>query len=319
MQINIDSVSSTIRDELAVANPLGVVHSVFDRAVNIQLNGIPRIIALTFTSAGRLPYALMVGDDQLDDFLSLNISTGLKVYQANGSSIRIENIEDYFVYSNSAIWDPHMDPLDDPKDTRGFLDLLDWSASHVFQRANRIGLVPLLENPRRLLAGLFEIDETPDLRYARLASPIISRLLTALNQMDRPSLTEETGRLLGYGIGGTPSGDDLLVGLLAALTRSSHPTADRLLHLLVDTLISQLDQDVTSLLSLTVLNHAVKGAFSEKIHTITRLLMHPEGVESLETGLENMLLHGASSGSEMFLGIYLGFMLLYHKPAEEYK
>lgn len=62
MRVAITSLSSAIQDCLNHPGSLGVVHSVFDRALNIRLNGLPRIVALTFPGAGGLPYAFMLSE-----------------------------------------------------------------------------------------------------------------------------------------------------------------------------------------------------------------------------------------------------------------
>jgi hypothetical protein len=312
MRVRISSVSNSILNYLSTAGSLGVIHSVFDRAVNIRLHDVFRIISLTFSPAGRLPYALMVADGQVNSFIPMGIATGQKVYLSDGDCIKIETVEDCFDYSAASVWNPHMDSLSDPQNTQIFLELLEWAADHIYQRANHIGLVPLLEDSQRLLAGTVPIKDTPDLQMARLAAPIVSRLLTALKQRDAKKLAGATAQLLGYGIGGTPSGDDLLVGLLAALHRSGHPGASPARQLLLSVLSEQLTADVTSLLSLTVLNHALSAEYSEKIQEVTRLLMHPKEATSLQSSLDRLLLHGATSGAEMFLGIYLGFQHIYN-------
>lgn len=310
MQIQIACVSEAILDHLSAGGLLGEVHSAFDRAINIRLDGAARIIALTFSSAGKLPYALMVADGQLADFSRLGISAGQKVSRHGGEYLQIDTIDALFDYSLAHVWDSHMAALSDPADRQAFRELLGWSAGYVYQRANQIGLVPLLGNPQRLLAEPPVLADTPELRLARMAAPIVYRLLTALRHADREGLSAETNHLLGYGIGGTPSGDDLLVGLMAALQRSGQPGARRSLQLLSDTLDMQLTSDATTLLSLTVLEHALAAEYSEKIQEVTRLLMHPGDAASLQASLDRLLLHGATSGAEMFLGVCLGFMLI---------
>ncbi|MGA9397475.1 MAG: DUF2877 domain-containing protein [Anaerolineaceae bacterium] len=315
MHIKIASLSSAILDCLSNPGPLGVIHSVFDRAVNIKLDNTQRIIALTFSQAGGLPYAMMLAEGQLNSFMKEGIETKQKVNLIQNRCLAIEGIDIIFDYSESSLWSPGMSHLTDPGDIGTFLELLTWSSDYVFKHANHAGLVPLLENHHLLFDGKLILDDHPDLRIARLAIPVIGDLITALKQNDDKTVVSSTIRLLGYGIGGTPSGDDLLVGLLAAMHRSHHPLADQYLLLLSDALKEQLTDGVTSLLSLTVLRHALTGEYSEKIHEVTRQLMHPESPDGLKASLERLLMHGATSGSEMFLGICLGFQLVYADQA----
>jgi hypothetical protein len=310
MRVIIASMSSAILDCLAHPGSLGVVHSVFDHAVNIHLSDSPRIITLTFMSAGGLPYALMLAEGSPASFLSSGIVVGKTVELTEGSCLKIEDARDWYDFSDASTWNPVMVKLSAPADDLAFGELLDWAAGYIYERANHAGLVPLLKEPHQLFDGIITLDNVPDLRVASLAVPYVNGLLNALRQNDAAVMNAAMTSLIGYGIGGTPSGDDLLVGLLAALKRSSLPRANRLLQLLSTTLSSQLDNKATSLLSLTVLRHALAGEFSEKIHLVTQQLMHPDDIKSLEASLQKLLLHGATSGSEMFLGVYLGFMLL---------
>jgi hypothetical protein len=310
MRVTIHSLSSAILDCLAHPGTLGTIHSIFDRAVNIRLADSARVIAITCLPAGGLPYAFRLAGDAPASFLSSGLKVGQKVDLTEESSLRINGARNWYDFSGAANWDPFMGKLNDPGDMHAFYELLDWAAAYIYHRSNQAGLVPLLEEPRRLFNGPVSLEDTPDRRMAALAAAHITGLLGALHRENESELSSKVTRLLGFGIGGTPSGDDLIVGLLAALNRSSHSHADRLLQQLTTALNSQLTEAVTSLLSLTVLRHALDGQFSEKIHDVTHLLMQPGDIDSLKTSLERLLLHGATSGSEMFLGVYLGFILL---------
>ena len=311
MQVVISSLSSAILDCLEQPGSLGVVHSVFDRALNIRLNDLPRIITLTFPGAGGLPYALMVANGCFDGFSSCGIVAGQTVELGTDSCLRIAAADIQFDFAAASTWNPALPKLNDPEDIRAFLELLDWAARHVFEKANHAGLVPLLREPHRLFDSFVLSADDPERRIASLAAPYVTSLLAAMQREDQKGLATATTKLLGYGIGGTPSGDDLLVGILAALQSSSRPLANRLKILLSNSIDRQLGEETTSLLSLTVLRHALAGEFSEKIHEVTRQLMHPTDGNALEACLDRLLLHGATSGSEMFLGICLGFMLVY--------
>jgi hypothetical protein len=311
MQVMIASLSRAILDCLVQPGLLGVIHSAFDRAVNIRLIDSRRIIALTFASAGGLPYALMLAEGSPVSFLSRGVTAGQKVTLEIDHCLVIEGTRDRYDFSGAVTWEPAMRKMAQPANNQAFIELLDWASEYIYRRANLAGLAPLLKDPRQLFNGTIDLEETPDLRVAKLATAYVTGMLNAMQQEDATALSAATTRLIGYGIGGTPSGDDLLVGFLAALTRSSVPRAERMHRLLSKCLGKQLNNDATSLLSLTVLHHALAGEFSEKIQDVTQLLMHPDDLDVLESALQRLLLHGATSGSEMFLGIYLGFLLLH--------
>lgn len=312
MQVMIASLSRAILDCLAGTERLGMVHSAFDRAVNIQLDRSSRIIALTFATAGGLPYAFMLAESSPVSFISRGVTAGQMVSIKSDACLVIEGTQDRYDFSSATVWEPAMGKLADPADQQAFSELLGWASGYVYARANLAGLAPLLKAPNQLFSGTLELENTPDLRLAKLALPDVTGLLIGLEQGDATMLNAAAARLIGYGIGGTPSGDDLLVGLLAALTRSCTPQAERMRLLLTACVEGRLHPDATSLLSLTVLRHALVGEFSEKIHDVTRQLMHPDDPDSLEVSLQRLLLHGATSGSEMFLGVCLGYLLMHN-------
>jgi hypothetical protein len=311
MHITIATVSTAILDRLSRPGQLGIIHSVFDHAVNIKLDNPLQIIALTFQQAGKLPYALMVADGQLGSFITAGITTGQNVTLTVDRHLLIEGVDLLLDFSFASNWSPGMGSLADPPNIDAFIELIAWSASYIYDHANRAGLVPLLNNHRSLFSGNQVHSNASEMQIASLAAPVITSLLTALKYGNRVAAKKSITGLLGFGIGGTPSGDDLLVGMLAALRRSSRPLANKYQKLLNGMVNEQLTDESTSLLSSTILHHALGREFSEKIHDITRQLMHPEGPVALQTSLDRLLMHGATSGSEMFLGICLGFHLVY--------
>ncbi len=153
MPFEIASLSNAILDRLSNPGALGIIHSVFDRAVNIELHNPPRIIALTFSQAGGLPYALMLADGQLESFIKAGIAPGQEVTLLDKRRLAIKGSAIEFNFHAATLWSPRLASLSNPDDSKAFLELLSWSTDYVYTQAKKAGLVPLLRNPRLLFDG----------------------------------------------------------------------------------------------------------------------------------------------------------------------
>ncbi len=124
--------------------------------------------------------------------------------------------------------------------------------------------------------------------------PLASKIITQLEcwrQGEKP----DWGWLLGYGPGLTPSGDDVLTGMLAVLhttdlfTRlpSFLPPADQLAQL-------------TTSVSCSYLNSARRGEFSTPVLKVIR---HLQSGRSPQPAIGRLLSLGHTSGADILLGI----------------
>jgi hypothetical protein len=114
-------------------------------------------------------------------------------------------------------------------------------------------------------------------------------------------------RLTGLGPGFTPSGDDLLLGFLAAHRMWSSPfwqmTVDSPLRKSLQATASR-----TTILSSALLRSALEGSFAETIFRLFEALIS----EPDKTGgaIEELLRTGNSTGSDLLTGVILGLMTL---------
>ncbi len=131
---------------------------------------------------------------------------------------------------------------------------------------------------------------TPPPGQRPLASKIIAQL-EGWRQGEKP----DWGWLIGYGPGLTPSGDDILTGMLAVLHTSDLftrlpsflPPADQLAQL-------------TTSVSCSYLNSARKGEFSTPVLKVIR---HLQSGRSPQPAIGRLLAVGHTSGADILLGI----------------
>jgi hypothetical protein len=147
-----------------------------------------------------------------------------------------------------------------------------------------------------LLSGGVSDDPVEILEVAR---PVVARLTLALEAGDRSGAAAAAARLIGLGPGLTPSGDDALVGIEAALHALARPSAGFLALALGDA------EARTTDLAATLLRHAAAGEFAERLHTLLAVLLGSDD-ESVPAAIERAVAWGATSGIDCLLGVLIG-------------
>lgn len=133
--------------------------------------------------------------------------------------------------------------------------------------------------------------------YCSHALPLLKRLLSALTESDADAITETVSKLLGLGLGLTPSLDDILSGLLYGLLRltpQEAPTA------VLSQAIAAYAPTHTNAISAAYLLAVARGGCFERLDDVLYGLC-AQNIINIEPILEI----GSSSGSEMLLGLLL--------------
>jgi hypothetical protein len=127
----------------------------------------------------------------------------------------------------------------------------------------------------------------------------VSTLVMTLSRGDAGTAAGLAAGLIGLGPGLTPSGDDALVGIEAALHALGSPmagfTAGALDHV----------EDWTTSVAATLLRHAARGETAERIHTLMAALVGTDD-SAVATALERAIAWGATSGTDCLFGVLLG-------------
>jgi hypothetical protein len=142
-------------------------------------------------------------------------------------------------------------------------------------------------------------------------------LVEALVDALRPSpdavrVQDALGRLVGRGIGLTPSGDDAIVGILAMLHRCAPPTvAAGPLDTLSGALTPMLDR--TTVISAHFLRLALRGEFGERLVSVVDACCTPSGPDP--AAVDRLLATGATSGADALAGVAVAADLFRVEPA----
>ncbi|MGL4668264.1 MAG: DUF2877 domain-containing protein [Saezia sp.] len=256
------------------------VHSVFDRAANLQ-DDQGKLYTLVGSALGLAPDTMSLSCVQVAD---LNLHVGDSVVGSNTG----------FMLGNAFV---------------GFEDAARWdSGLPVYQDFDLTAVLELMDE---LLQ-----EETCDKNmlekaFYRHLEALCQDVERGFLQADDHLIKLSLERMVGLGIGLTPSGDDVLVGLCAVLAVPGYPVA-KLFPFCQEAIAKA--QGKTNEISYTALLHAAKGHFNERlIHCLDCMFKGNE--KALEEALQAVLAIGSSSGADMLRGVRMG--LLFDKRSEQ--
>lgn len=126
------------------------------------------------------------------------------------------------------------------------------------------------------------------------------RLVRALAEGSGAAAIREAVELIGIGPGLTPSGDDVLVGLLAGLDAIDHP-----LRAEVAAAVGAAAPARTTSVGAATLAHATRGAYTEWLHAVLVALSEASGDgDPVPTAIARAMTYGATSGGDTLVGVF---------------
>jgi len=167
-------------------------------------------------------------------------------------------------------------------------------------------LPELLDNLRLAAERLRERCRPARSVVHREGHVVCVQLTRACRRHDLKTATADAARLIGWGEGLTPAGDDFLVGLLAgleALVRSSMSRRTFLARF-SDAIVARLA--ATTVIAAHALRLAAQGHFNADLHRLRNALLRRTGVGPLRRSMEDVLAAGDTSGSDLCAGLLSG-------------
>lgn len=200
-----------------------------------------------------------------------------------------------FNYSEAAIWESP--PVYNPP--LSILERNKWMKAVgevIYRQRKNIGFVPLLP-------GLMGFDPYQD--HGNLPSLKRDRIekLKVAARLSEDVLATEMAGILGLGAGLTPSGDDLISGLLLAFNRYPNLLKTTFDLPRFNSTIVELAYQKTSLLSANLIECAALGQVDERLHLALDGMM--TGALAPQRCAEHLLSWGNSSGADAFIGMVL--------------
>lgn len=256
------------------------VHSVFRSVINLSTVG--ELITIAPDEAGGLPNGILFAGTA--DFRGQRVRAGMPA-QMDCAAVRIVDAGLVIRIDAARAWSARI-PIADGRH---------WPARsmavHALARPDAYGTAESEAMVSgRAAAGLMAVPGM----CQRLGE--VGR---AIMLADRRAAAAAARPLVGLGPGLTPSGDDALVGVEAALHALGHPAAGFLAMALDDV------ADRTTTVSATLLRQAARGEFTERIHRLLAALLGDDD-GALHGAVERAIAWGATSGMDGLIGVLAG-------------
>lgn len=137
---------------------------------------------------------------------------------------------------------------------------------------------------------------------ARQAASVVDALVLAARDCDATRAEPLVARLIGWGEGLTPAGDDFLVGWLAAMDRLANCDAQRdFLDALHRVIVARVG--ATTLLSRHFLRLATRNLRVEPIERLLDALLCEHRIDIVHDAIRSALAIGATSGADTLSGV----------------
>lgn len=134
---------------------------------------------------------------------------------------------------------------------------------------------------------------------------VVEALTRATRHLDQDAAARRAGRLVGWGEGLTPAGDDFLVGWLAALDRLANDARRLAFFAAVANALALLTPRTTPIAA-QFLRFAAQRQHVEVLDTLLDALLCGHRGDLMEHALENALAVGATSGADLVSGVLAG-------------
>lgn len=265
------------------------VHSCFRSALNIATPD--GLLTVASEALGVLPNGIVA--DLGPDFRALGIRVGMAV-EGNAVRLSIPDVGFRLDIAGATTWSPRILPSGDGaiRTAARWRQRSAPTRALALERAVEGGLAGLLEtSPARGRPRSLDVTE--------LARPILRALAGALADGDRPAAARWAHGLIGLGPGLTPSGDDVLVGVEAALHALGRPSAGFL-----GRAVGDVDARTTTVAA-TLLRHAARGEFAERLHVLLVALLARDDA-AIPDALQRAVAWGATSGTDCLVGVLCG-------------
>lgn len=310
--MNVERICKHLERNINLNRLTGVIHSVFDNAVNI-LTSDSQFITVLSSSKPMAPNALKLSDNV--SFIELGIETGM-IINFYSTYAWLEKLDIAFNYEKALAWDnlPVFVAIKDKEEnvnkkmnimkeflikegnTEGILSLL----STLEERFKGFELV--LENKHTLSTGEKFIKE----RFLDFIEAYISDQIEYIG--------DKVTKIIGFGAGLTPSIDDFISGLMISrvyLFDYFNKNLSEAIDFNVQ-MIKKIDGKTTRV-SEEMLKFSAKGEVNENIRNLMLSFTSDVPVDKLILSLNVVASYGETSGTDIICGIYIGSKILFEQ------
>jgi len=288
------SVASDLIDTLTSKTVEGIVHSVFSKVCNIQLDK-NSLITLISPMLPNYPSAIKLDIAEDQKLCSIGFKTGIKAV-INKDEIKIPEVCISIKLTGAKVWDSS------PLFLRSKI-----SEEMLNENIEKIRVLTLKYGQIEGIASILDGDKVAN-HYKDFIINSVKRLAKGISDFDYKEITEASKRLIGLGPGLTPAVDDFLLGILASLYYMGYYFGNHLENLkkIAGFMIYDLPGR-TTFISEIMLRNGMKARFSEPIRDLMLAVIHNTSVQD---ECVNLLSIGGTSGSDCAAGIVFGGVLM---------
>lgn len=291
----------------------GQVHSVFENSFNV-LDENAQLITFLSTNKPMSPNSIKV--EEKISFLDLPIKQGQKLTFYK-DFVLDEDGEIVIYYNKASLWDKSPILLTDA-------NLLRESMENVFRKLNSMGtfilregkkhgIVPLLKTLESRIKGV-ELFINDNIVLTKKEEFIQERFLSFIDSYINEDIEEislRASKIVGYGIGLTPSMDDFLSGIMISrIYLSSYLNQDIEKAYEINKAIIKHILNKTTLVSQEMMIHSSRGEVNEDLRNLMISLLTNRYADSFYECLKKVSSFGETSGTDMISGIYIGSHIL---------
>lgn len=302
IQINAISISSAVVKILSRRSFQGKVAGVYIRSGNFKFGDF--LVTVSDVSQKNLPYGILC------DLSGIDLQGVLQGDDAAEIDSRQLIVRDRFFevsLKSASIWDPEFYLPIKASNIPIIKQNLKQLVHQIDMENNPDGLVPLF----KLIPVLMNAEAYPESGASSLsqkAFEALTLIISAIRDTDEQMLQKGSTQLVGLGIGLTPSGDDILAGLFAALIITSKADYRNWVLETLGKLLPQIE-GLTNDISINYLKGVSQGYFPERVSNLISAMITSKSFAAVQPPLQDMLNWGHTSGYEITLGLVIGFLL----------
>ena len=282
--------------------PEAVVSSVYNHSLNILVNNNKLLLTIADISNGYLPLSILAKVERGLNFQQIGLSPGLKVLVSPEALLVQDKLKLEIRHCN---WVSNK-IANQAVSLCNLIENIGAAETRLRMLNNGYGLSNLMLYIDDIIKHkrLHDLDSSlPVLR----AVQILNILFGSLERGQQYLVFKTLPKLIGFGFGATPSGDDILLGIVVSIkymnkTLNSYGATIKT-DLLKETIKANINK--TTLISKKYLLEALKGNISEKLSKYMEAILF-KNPDQVKEELEKLFSVGASSGKEILIGTLLG-------------
>lgn len=291
---DVEAYSSSLPMKLLTSNQIGEVHSIFQNGFNVRFR--ERLVYFSKKTNTKTPFSIILPNAFIISYFN-DIEIGDKVVWINNmkefvfvyqeASLCIKNSPSFCTYKQNIRFSNEV-LFKNLEELRKWLDLYKYQ-ENMFFTINDV------------ISGIIE---------GKSKNSLHNQFLSAYIYGDLTSYRELLRYYIGRGSGLTPSGDDLIMGLLAVFICIDDTREEQFISCVEDMI--KTSPFFTTDISREYLIWVCQGYIGLNITKVIHDLMNNDSAET-KRSIENLLEVGHTSGHDTLLGILLGFQIYKRK------